>query len=56
MSKEHRTSKLVVMLKPSERARLDQKAEQLGLELSSLVRLKTLGSEDRVQPPQHEAA
>jgi hypothetical protein len=53
--KERNSSQLIVMLPPSERAWLEQEAEQQGLALSSYVRM-TLKQARVQQLPQHEAA
>ncbi len=52
--KERKTSQIVVQITPSDRAWLDQEAEQRGLDLSSFVRMAL--KQVRVQLPQHEAA
>jgi hypothetical protein len=52
---ERKTAKLTLMLPPSERAWLEQEAEQVGIDLSSYVRM--VFKQARVQQsPQHEAA
>ena len=53
--KERKTSQIVVQVAPSERARLDQEAEQRGLDLSSYIRM-TLHQARVQQPAQREAA
>jgi predicted HicB family RNase H-like nuclease len=55
MSKERISDQIVIRVRPSLRARLEQEAERAGIELSSLARLK-LEREDHVQLPQREAA
>jgi len=53
--KELKSSKLAVMIPPSDRAWLEQEAEQVGVDLSSFVRM--VFKQARVQqPPQHQAA
>jgi predicted HicB family RNase H-like nuclease len=53
MSKERISDQIVIRVTPSLRARLEQEAERVGLELSSLAREAL---EDRVQLPQQRAA
>ena len=55
MSKERISDQIVIRVKPSLRARLQQEAEHAGIKLSLLTGLK-LERDDGVQPPQHEAA
>ena len=52
---ERMSDQIVIRVKPSVRARLEQEAERVGLDLSSLARLK-LDREDCAQSPQREAA
>jgi hypothetical protein len=52
--KERKTSQIVVQITPTERAWLEQEAEQRGLDLSSFVRMTF--KQARVQLPQREAA
>ena len=52
---ERMSDQIVIRVKPSVRARLEQEAKRVGTDLSSLVRQK-LDREDDVQLPQHEAA
>ena len=54
MSKERMSDQLVFCVKPSVRARLEQEAESVGIDLSNLARLKL--EQPLVQLPQHEAA
>jgi len=50
---ERISDQIVIRVKPSLRARLEQEAERVGLELSALARLKL---EVPLQLPQREAA
>ena len=52
--KERKTSQIVVQITPTERAWLEQEAEQHGLDLSSFVRMTF--KQVRVQLPQRAAA
>jgi len=53
---ERMSDQIVIRVKPSVRARLEQEAEHAGIELSSLARLKLDREEQPAQPSQHEAA
>jgi hypothetical protein len=52
---ERISDQLVIRVKPSLRARLEQEARLFGVDLTKLARRK-LDREEPIQPPQHEAA